>query len=272
MAIILCPGCKEQVSDRATKCVHCGMVLLNEEKKKCEECGAELEEKATVCSNCGCPVEIFENNDNEEKAQKVEVTGVKVSKRWKKIIAILLVLSIIGCATFIGVSQYQKKKAAENYAKKLSEYESNLSFTVDTILIGASSAERCGNKVREVWQNAIFEDSDSKTDKYTKPNGYFVNFNSALQNLYADDAFKKNIDGIESNQNTVNEWMKTLKNPPAEYQEAYEKLNELYDSYFVLTNLAVSPTGSLQTFSSDFNDADMETEKCYKAMFKYLDD
>ena len=66
--------------------------------------------------------------------------------------------------------------------------------------------------------------------------------------------------------------MKTLKNPPAEYQEAYEKLNELYDSYFVLTNLAVSPTGSLQTFSSDFNDADMETEKCYKAMFKYLDD
>lgn len=272
MAIILCPGCKEQVSDRATKCVHCGMVLLNEEKKKCEECGSELEEGTAVCSNCGCPVDTFENSDNEEKAQKVEVTGVKVSKRWKKIFVFLLALSIIGGATFVGVRQYQKKKAAERYAEIVSEYKAKLSLTLDTILIGAGSAERCGNKVKVVWQNAIFEDYDIETDKYTRPDGYFVNFNSALQNLYEDDNFKKNIDGIEKNQDTVNELMKTLKNPPAEYQEAYEKTNELYDSYFVLTNLAVSPTGNLQTYSNNFNDADMETEKCYKAMSKYLDD
>ena len=61
MAIILCPGCKEQVSDRATKCVHCGMVLLN-------ECGSELEEGTAVCSNCGCP---FDTVRNIRKYQRV---------------------------------------------------------------------------------------------------------------------------------------------------------------------------------------------------------
>ena len=57
MAMITCPNCEEQVSDKAKKCVHCGMVLIQEEKKRCTECGEELEEGATECPNCGCPVE-----------------------------------------------------------------------------------------------------------------------------------------------------------------------------------------------------------------------
>ena len=43
MAMITCPNCGEQVSDKAKKCVNCGMVLIQEEKKLCSECGAELE-------------------------------------------------------------------------------------------------------------------------------------------------------------------------------------------------------------------------------------
>ena len=39
--------------------------------------------------------------------------------------------------------------------------------------------------------------------------------------------------------------MKDLVNPPEEYKEAYEKLQDFYDSYLELTNLVISPTGSL---------------------------
>ena len=41
MAMTTCPNCGEQISDKAKKCVHCGAVLIPEEKKYCPDCGAE---------------------------------------------------------------------------------------------------------------------------------------------------------------------------------------------------------------------------------------
>lgn len=135
------------------------------------------------------------------------------------------------------------------------------------MLSGASDAETCGNLIKKVWYNAIYEESDSKTDKYTKPNGYFVSdFNDALQNLFSDSSFSSQIADINSNKDTVNSLMKKLKNPPEEYKDAYEVLSKLYDAYISLTNLATDPTGSLQTFSRNFNDADNETLNCYNAL------
>lgn len=42
MAMIKCPKCNEDVSDKSTKCVHCGHVLIEEPKLFCEECGNEI--------------------------------------------------------------------------------------------------------------------------------------------------------------------------------------------------------------------------------------
>lgn len=96
MAMIVCPHCGEQVSEKAKKCVHCGAILIPEEKKHCTECGAELEEGMTECPNCGCPVEDTLGQETDEKPQKVEVTGVKVTKKIKVIIGIIVVLFIGG--------------------------------------------------------------------------------------------------------------------------------------------------------------------------------
>ena len=56
MAMITCPNCGEQISDKAKSCVHCGVSLQPEEKMVCEECGAELEGGIEICPACGCPV------------------------------------------------------------------------------------------------------------------------------------------------------------------------------------------------------------------------
>lgn len=77
---------------------------------------------------------------------------------------------------------------------------------------------------------------------------------------------------IEDNQDTVNALMKKLKNPPDEYKDAYDAVSDLYDAYISLTNCATDPLGSLQTYSSTFNDADMNTLNAYKTMELYLDD
>lgn len=275
MAMTTCPNCGEQISDKAKKCVHCGTVLVQEEKKYCPDCGAELEEGMDTCPKCGCPIENI--IETEKTPQQIEVTGVKITKKSKKIIAIAII-AVIGVAMIvaIGVQTHKKNvaaKAATEAQKQSQEYGTNLNLAAYSMLSGASDAETCGNLIKKVWYNAIYEESDSKTDKYTKPNGYFVSdFNDALQNLFSDSSFSSQIADINSNKDTVNSLMKKLKNPPEEYKDAYEVLSKLYDAYISLTNLATDPTGSLQTFSRNFNDADNETLNCYNALKMYLEE
>ena len=274
MAMITCPNCGEQVSDKAKKCVHCGEILIPEEKKYCAECGAELEEGAILCEKCGCPVNASNETEKEPIVpQQVEVTGVKVTKKSKRIIVSVVVVIVAIIASIFGAGQMQKKKAAEEAKKRNEEYAINLELVTYSMLSGASDAETCGNLIKQVWYNAIYEEYDDSTDKYTRPNGYFVSdFNDALQNLYADSSFSSQISGIKDNQDTVNSLMKKLKNPPDEYEDAYEAVTELYDAYLTLTNLATDPSGSLQTFSSNFSDADSETLKCFNAVKMYLEE
>ena len=273
MAMIVCPQCGEQVSEKAKKCVHCGAILIPEEKKHCTECGAELEEGMKECPNCGCPVDDTLWQKEDEKPQKVEVTGVKVTKKIKVIIGVVVALLALGVSTVCGVTQYQKKKAAEEYAQRVEEYSDNLKLAAVTMLTGASDAESSANLIKQVWYNAIYEKRDDKTDKYTRPKGYFVSdFNDALGNLYADSTFSSKISSIEDNQDTVNALMKKLKNPPDEYKDAYDAISDFYDAYISLTNCATDPSGSLQTYSSTFNDADTNTLNAYKAMELYLDE
>lgn len=273
MAMIICPSCGQQVSDKAKKCVHCGAVLIQEEKKICTECGAELDEGVTECPNCGCPVVHDDKAELDEQPQKVEVTGVKVTKKVKIIIGIVIAILIAGGTTIFGVNQYQKKKAAEEYAQWVEEYSGNLELAAYTMLTGASNAESAANLIKQVWSNAIYEKRDDTTDKYTRPKGYFVSdFNDALGNLFADSTFSSKVKSIEDNQDTVNALMKQLKNPPDEYKDAYDAVSDLYDAYISLTNCATDPSGSLSTYSGTFSDADTKTLNAYKAMELYLED
>lgn len=275
MAMITCPKCGEQISDKAKKCVYCGEILIKEEKKYCPDCDTELEEGMETCPKCGCPIE----NEDETKTtpQKVEVTGVKVSEKSKKLIIIGIVVVIATAIIVAAGVQIHKKNAATKaaaQAKKQSEqYDTNLNNTAYAMLSGASDAETCGNLIKNVWYNAIYEESDNKTDKYTKPNGYFVSdFNDALNNLSSDSSFKSKISDISNNQETVNSMMKKLKNPPKEYKDAYESISKMYDAYLSLTNLVTDPSGNYQTYSQNFNNADSETLNCYNALKVYLEE
>lgn len=202
MAMTTCPNCGEQISDKAKKCVHCGTVLVPEEKKYCSDCGAELEEGMDICPKCGCPIENI--IETEKTPQQVEVTGVKITKKSKKII-VIATIAVLAAAiiTAIGVQTHKKNVAAKAVAeaqKQSEEYGTNLNMAAYSMLSGASDAETCGNLIKQVWYNAIYKESDSTTNKYTKPDGYFVSdFNDALQNLFSDSSFSGQIADINSN-------------------------------------------------------------------------
>lgn len=59
--------------------------------------------------------------------------------------------------------------------------------------------------IKSVWSNAIFKESDEKTDEYTQPNGCFVSdFNDALGNLFADSSFSEKVESVSDKQEAVN--------------------------------------------------------------------
>ena len=249
MGLVYCPKCGEEISDKAISCPHCNFAFSKQNIVKCEECGMEYESNLSACPKCGCPKPSF-----TEKTQKSKHKGIIIS-----------IISVALIAVFIlGFSIMQKSKGLEYY--------SNMETVSFTMLDGAAKAETAGNLIKSVWYNSIYEKRDAETDKYTMKNGKFVDdFNDALSNLFADENFMNSISEIELNQSNVTDLMKKLRNPPTQYEEAYSVLKNYYDNYLQMTKLVINPTGSLQTFSEDFNTYDTDTVNAYEKMKLYLD-
>lgn len=95
MALMNCPKCGRQISDKATKCVHCNYELVKIEKR-CPECQEIINEDIEICPKCGCPINGSANNE----LQKVEVIKVRVNS--KKII-IICIVALMAICTVVGV-------------------------------------------------------------------------------------------------------------------------------------------------------------------------
>ena len=266
MALINCPQCGKEISEKALECPSCGFKITNEDNEakehlKCEECGKEIPDGETSCSSCGCPI----NADiKEELPQKVEIKNgnspkLDSNKRNKIIVVVAVILAIVGIAF------------AVNH-QKTERYKSILKYTTEIMLEGAAAAEDVGGLVHDVWYNTIFEESDSITDKYTKDGYWFYDdFNDSLAALSTDSDFEIKVNFIKANREFVKESMKELTDPPRKYQEAYETLKDYYDAYLDLTNLVVNPSGNLQSYTSNYNDADSDVLKCYNVMQSYIE-
>lgn len=106
MALIKCPGCGKEISDKARKCVHCGMALDKNKAftKTCNDCGKKNPVEASECIYCGCPFEKKEAIEfsNLKVNEPVQTQGIFVKQQkidLKKImipaIAILLVIIML---------------------------------------------------------------------------------------------------------------------------------------------------------------------------------
>lgn len=252
MALINCPQCGKEVSDKASTCPGCGYVLTKKEPNLvstnvCKECNEVFPIDAGICPNCGCPIEKM------DEISKTETDNVSIAKKSKKkyiIISIVAVLLIIaGIVGFFVIRSIKEQKVSDDYAK-------NLEIATNTMMSGSSNAK----------------ESDPDTDKYTKndENVFYKDFNDSLSALFSDSIFMSKINSIQDNQETVSSLMKQLQDPPEEFEEAYTAIKNFYDAYIELTELSINANGSYNTFSSDFTNFDSKILKYYKAMDMYI--
>ncbi len=256
MAMIYCTNCGKSISDKAVCCPQCGASLIEQndssrDMTKCSECGNEYKGDLPSCPTCGCPTPGIN-------------AGLQKPKRKHKVIIIsvlLVALVIIGICVWVNLGKKAKEK-----------YYNNMEAASYAMLEGAAVAEKAGNLIKDVWYNAIFEEKDITTDKFTMKNGEFVDdFNDALSSLFVDESFNKLLSKIEENQSEVAAYMKELQNPPKEYEEAYSVLKTYYDNYLRMTKMVINPTGSLQSFSEDLRTSDTDTVNSFEKMKLYFD-
>lgn len=270
MAMIQCPECGQEISDKAKKCIHCGKVFVEEkpvnEEIRCSECGAVLTETDEICPNCGCPVEMVIKQE-DEKPQQVEVTSIKMATKTKKIIIGIIIAIIVCAGSGVGYKIYSDNKAEQIYRESYNEYIDNLEQVQILMLSGGSDAESLCNLTLKVWGNAISEDSDSETDKYTKGEyGFFIDFNTALENLYADSSTTSKVSNIKSNQSSVKELIKKIQNPPEGLDKCYDTVSDLYEAYKILTDLSINPSGSYRDFGTKKSDAVSDFMSAYEKL------
>lgn len=218
---------------------------------QCPECNKEISDKVKACPFCGFPFE--SNADTKNDVQQVEIASVNIAlkdpAKTKKMITRVIVTVVILALGFVIFSVIK----SNNEKKEYNTYIDKLNLVKETMIDGGSEAESLLNLTARVWYNSIYEERDSETDKYTMSGGSRFNddFNTSLSALISDSSTQATISIIEYNQVLVESMMKELQNPPDSLENCYATVIELYSVYKGLTDLAISPSGSLQSFADN---------------------
>lgn len=233
---------------------------------QCPECGKEISDKVTACPHCGYPM--VETSPQPETPQQVEVTAINLSakdpNKAKKIIPGIVFVLCAVLAIVIGIHM-SKTKAAKDARNT---YIDNLTSIRETAMTGAITSEEVCILTHDVWYNTIFEERDFDTNPYTQDaSGSFnEDFNDSIKALYADEDIKAKLSDIQSNRALVDAFMKRLQNPTEEFEDCYDTLDTMYDAYCGLTDLATSPSGSLTSFTESYRAYDGDFARAWEKL------
>lgn len=235
------------------------MALIN-----CPECSKEISDKVKACPHCGYPMETpaEQGSKAESISQPIEKTSINAGnpKKNKTIVIVCLAIVAVIAAIAIGVFIHQQQVKADAEAAAIAahdEYVDKLRHVQSLMLVTGIKAEELANLTQRVWYNTIYEKSSTETNPYTKSGFQFNDdFNDSLRALFAAQETKNTIDTINAGDSLITTAMKELQSPTEEFKDCYSTLNELYSCYNSLVKLATNPTGSLQSFTESFKNAD----------------
>lgn len=250
MALINCPNCGKEISDKALKCPSCDFDMVQKEVLTCKECGQEISEGMQSCPNCGCPI-----TQHEEKTE--DVSEKKPNKKKIVTIAIIAIVVILGAILIKGASA-----------------EQNFVDLYNTMVDGGRQAEEANMLIQSVWNNSIYSVSDKKTDKYTKnSSGYFYSdFDDALKKLYDSKSFRNKQKGVYEKQQEAAKLMNKLANHPAKYDERYADFKSCYKTFVKFSNMTLNPVGSLNSYTEDYNKLDKALSNKLSELYLYFEE
>ncbi len=228
------------------------MAMIN-----CPECGKEISDKATVCPNCGCPI-----TEDASKIQPVEIASVAIKPKFNKKVLVIIVVAI--AIAGIGICLFSANKSAQQ-AKNKERFIELASLVKLSGLSGAAKCESTYNLIKKVWSDTIHEEYSIETAPYTRTNNKFnKDFNTSLGILFSSDTYKDDVALIESSESELREYLSEMSTISEDCQKCYAAAEAFCKSYYNFVDLATSPSGSLLTFSDSFSAIDSDVMSYYK--------
>lgn len=208
MALTTCPNCGKPVSDKAIKCISCGIELKSEalplvekETVKCSDCGANNPSDAAVCSTCGCPLgvdSVTQSNKEEKKSKKHTVVLVSV-------IAIVVVAILAVVFIFMRQKQvladntFHYLELAATIHTDISESEKNFNYVEECNRIVNTSGVSIGYDSVKGYADSITASTiTDETNRYERVTGLYEELN-AIGNVDDDlDVLKEDLESLHS--------------------------------------------------------------------------
>lgn len=262
MALIVCPECNKQISDQAGACPHCGYPLINTAEKPKNQIQTTRKRKINVVNAILFPVLILAAavlvtcvllliSNNRKKQEDYQESIQQESIRQESI------------------EQSEAEEAARIEA--YNRYVLVANTFMSEIASGEDAAYSLCRLQGKVWYNAIWEVSNSETDKYTKPNGAFVeDFNDALD-AFRDD-YLVEIGYLLTNRDQVEALHKKLMSAPSNLEKLSGKIEDLYVSYRKYTALIVEGGESYNSFSEKFETYAKQFRELYEEVNALIPD
>ena len=239
MAMIKCPECGQDISDKAKKCIHCGKIFVEEETGSecmvCEECGAELAKTDEFCPNCGCPV------SKEDPVQTIKKSN-------KKPIIIITIIGIIIAFCIIGflvlklndnpVQKYVSLFNSNKSEQAVSLYNEKIEGNTDLI----NKLEKQQNTEMDDIYNQYsrkklsYEESIKKLENYLRydaSKGYARSTKQKIENLNHSRIAYTNAVEAEKNgdiSTALKNYNEVIKDDES-YNDAQAKVKSLTDTY-----------------------------------------
>lgn len=238
MALINCPECEKEISDKAVNCPHCGFPVTTNN---------QLEGQNDI------DVQMSENNT---------LTRRKPSNKVLVIIVVVICAIVIAIVAAITIMSNKNKNERESAEQIRAQYIEDMKAMSVALLINARMAEEAGGLLHDVWYNCIFKKHDINTDEYTKRENYkgdmefYSDFNSAIENLYSDEDFIVKISQLKSAKENIAEYYGKLQNPPEGLEKCYDAMEKAYDTYNQFVGLVINPSGNISTYTQSFNETD----------------
>lgn len=189
--------------------------------------------------------------------------------RSKLILSVIVVVALI-LITGGSVFAYQKHQAAVHkqkllVAKKKLEnekktYIKSFKKTRSDILHSAVTAESIVNKYSQIWHDVIFNGSVSINGVKA------TNMDDAIADQNAAFMVNGKSDELTNGQDKIMKEVKALNKYPKGYKEYRDMIDQYYQDYKSFSDLALSPTGSLQSFNAETSKLDNKLSSEYDAM------
>lgn len=176
---------------------------------------------------------------------------MKLKKTLTALLLIVSLLALAGCGD-----------------KKTAEYKTDLQSVADSMLDNSAAAETILNQYATVWDYSIksrgaipIDEMSTITgfergviEKYFKinnagniPNDFSINIHSL--NAYYEGTGQ--LEEIKSLSNDVKSKVSGLNEPPKGFEKVYEEVLDMYNLSEEYIDMALNPSGSLQSFNED---------------------